>query len=189
MAASTGDRAQQFPAIERKHGQPVQHWFDLLADLGDTKYDAQMALLQEGHGFSRAHANAVVMTFRGSPSAKRVASPEAYLADLEPEHGATARAIFAAITERHPDLDLVIAWNAPMLRNGDGYVFGLSAAKHHLTCNPFSGAVIDACTPLLTGLKVNAKTFVVPVGWDVDADLLDAVVTARMAELAGTGPS
>lgn len=183
MAGSTGDRAQHFPAIERKHGQPVQHWFDLLAELDDTKYDAQMALLQEGHGFSRAHANAVVMTFRGSPSAKRVASPESWFADQAPEHAATARAIFAAITARHSDLELVIAWNQPMLRIADGYVFGVSAATRHLTCNPFSGAVLEACAPLLAGLKVNAKTFVVPVGWDVDADLLDALVTARLAEL------
>lgn len=183
MAQGTGDRAQHFPAIERKHGQPVQHWFDLLAELDGAKYEAQMAFLQEGHGFSRAHANAVVMTFRGSPSAKRVASPASWFADQQPEHAETAQAIFAAITARHPDLELVIAWNQPMLRTAAGYVFGLSAATHHLTGNPFSGAVLEVCAPLLAGLKVNAKTFVVPVGWDVDADLLDALVTARLAEL------
>ena len=45
MTAS-GDRSQQVPAIERTHGQPMQHWFDLLAELGDAGYGEQMALLQ-----------------------------------------------------------------------------------------------------------------------------------------------
>jgi len=180
MAESGGDRAKYFPAIERAHGQPVQHWFDLLAELGEATYAQQMALLQEGHGFSRAHANALVMTNRGSPSAKRVASPEAWFDDLAPEHAVTARAIVAAIRERFPDLELVIAWNQPMLRTDAGYVFGLSAAKHHLTCDPFSAEV-------LAGLKVNSKTFVVPVGWEVDADLFAALVTARLGELSADG--
>ena len=184
MAGGGGDREQHFPAIERAHGRPVQHWFDLLTELGDATYAQQMALLQEGHGFSRAHANALVMTHRGSPSAKRVTSPEAWFADLAPDHAVTARAIFAAIRARFPDLDLVIAWNQPMLRTDAGYVFGLSVAKHHLTCNPFSAAVIADCAPALAGLKVNAKTFVVPVGWQADPDLLAALVSARLAELS-----
>lgn len=183
MAVETGDRAKHFGAIERKHGVPVQHWFDLLAEHGEASYADQMALLQDGHGFSRAHANAVVMTHRGSPNARRVASPDAWFDALDAAPAATARAIVAAIRERHPDLELVIAWNQPILRNADGYVFGLSAATRHLTCNPFSGAVLQACAEALAGLKVNAKTFVVPIGWDVDADLLDAVVRARLAEL------
>ncbi len=187
MAESGGDRAKYFPAIERAHGQPVQHWFDLLAELGEATYAQQMALLQEGHGFSRAHANALVMTHRGSPSAKRVASPEAWFDDLAPEHAVTARAIVAAIRERFPDLELVIAWNQPMLRTDAGYVFGLSVAKHHLTCNPFSAEVLADCAPAFAGLKVNSKTFVVPVGWEVDPDLLAALVSARLAELSAGG--
>jgi hypothetical protein len=34
-------------------------------------YDEQMALLQGDHGFSRAHANAVVMYTRGSTTSRR----------------------------------------------------------------------------------------------------------------------
>ena len=67
-----------------------------------------------------------------------------------------------------------------MLRTDAGYVFGLSAAKHHLTCDPFIAEV-------LAGLKVNSKTFVVPVGWEVDADLFAALVTARLGELSADG--
>ncbi len=180
-----GDRARLFPAVERAHGRPVQHWFDLLTALGDATYAQQMALLQEGHGFSRAHANAVVMTHRGSPSARRVASPEAWFTDLPPDHAVTARAIFATIRERFPELELVVAWNQPMLRTDAGYVFGVSAATRHLTCNPCSAAVLAGCESLLHGVKVNKATFVVPVGWEVDAALLAALVAARLGELTG----
>jgi len=144
VSGEPGDRARYFSAIERAHGQPVQHWFDLLAAAGPASYDAQMALLRDGHGFSRTHANAVVMTHRGSPSARRVASPDAWFDALPPDQAGTARAIFAAITDRHPDLDLVIAWNQPILRATGGYVFGVSAATRHLTCNPFSTEVLQA---------------------------------------------
>jgi uncharacterized protein YdhG (YjbR/CyaY superfamily) len=113
-----------------------------------------------------------------------VASPEAWFAALPPDHARTARAIFAAITDRHPDLDLVIAWNQPILRTAAGYVFGMSAATRHLTCNPFSTEVLQAHASLLTGCTVNARTFSVPIGWPVDAPLLDRMVVARLVELA-----
>jgi uncharacterized protein YdhG (YjbR/CyaY superfamily) len=183
VATTSGDRSQQFPAIERKHGQPVQHWFDLLAEHGDAKYDEQMALLREGHGFSQAHANAVVMTHRGSTTTRRFADPEAFFDSLDPVKATTARAIFAAIQKNVNGLELVTAWNQPMLRNGSGYLFGLSAASKHLTLSPWSGDVIEQFAERLTGLKVNKKTFIVPVDWKVDAGLLRDMVKARIAEL------
>ena len=183
MATTSGDRSKQFPAIERKHGQPVQHWFDLLAEHGKTKYDEQMALLREGHGFSQAHANAVVMTHRGSTTTRRFADADAYFDSLDAEKATTARAIFAAIRKRVKGLELVTAWNQPMLRNEAGYVFGLSAASKHLTLNPMSGLVMAAFADRLDGLKVNKHTFIVPPDWKVDAALLQAMVEARIAEL------
>jgi uncharacterized protein YdhG (YjbR/CyaY superfamily) len=183
MATTSGDRSKHFPAIERKHGQPVQHWFDLLAEHGEAKYDEQMALLREEHGFSQAHANAVVMTHRGSTTTRRFADADAYFDSLDAEKAATARAIFAAIQKRVKGLELVTAWNQPMLRNEAGYVFGLSAASKHLTLNPFSGEVMAAFAGRLVGLKVNKHTFIVPPDWKVDAALLQAMVEARIAEL------
>ena len=75
MATDPGDRTRHFAAIERKHGLPASHWLGLLAELGEAKYPEQMALLQEGHGFSRDHANALVMYHRGSPSSRRFTRP------------------------------------------------------------------------------------------------------------------
>ncbi|MBU3702475.1 MAG: DUF4287 domain-containing protein [Acidimicrobiia bacterium] len=183
MPDPTGDRSASFPAIERKYGFPMRHWFDLLATSDATTYDEQMALLREGRGFSRAHANAVVMTHRGSSTTRRFATPDDWFASVDPEAAATARAIFAAIQRRFRSLELVTAWNQPMLKAPSGYVFGLSAAKAHLTLNPFSKSALAQCAERLAGYRRAKQTFQVPFGWEVDAALLEALVRARLAEL------
>jgi uncharacterized protein YdhG (YjbR/CyaY superfamily) len=184
MSGDDGDRSKFFPAIERKHGGPISIWLDRLADLGEAKYPEQIAYLRENHGFSQAHANALVMYVRGSRSSKRFRSPDAWFDAADPTAAATARAIFADITAIHPELELVIAWNHPMLRADGAYVIGLSAAKHHLLVNPFSSDVLTALADDLVGYAVNIKTFEVPLDWQIDSSLLRKVVDARLAELA-----
>jgi uncharacterized protein YdhG (YjbR/CyaY superfamily) len=186
MADTSGDRTRFFPAIEKKHGGPISIWLDRLAELGDAKYPEQIAYLRENHGFSQAHANALVMYVRGSTSSKRFASPAEYFRHLQPVPRTTAKAVFAAITAEHPDLELVIAWNHPMLRTPDGaYVIGLSAATHHLLLNPFSSDVIAGLADQLKDYEVNKKTIKVPLDWNVDPTLLQAMTNARLEELAG----
>ena len=182
MPTNDGDRSQFFPAIEKKHGLPVSHWLSELSELGEAKYPEQIAHLRENHGFSQAHANAVVMHFRGSTTSKRFSTPKQYFAQLDPQKKKTAELIFSTIMEKYPKLELVIAWNQPMLRIDGKYVFGLSASKNHLTLNPFSSDVLELMSSKLTGYKVNKHTFVVPVDWKVDASLLRAMVKARLAE-------
>lgn len=186
MTSDSGDRSTYFPAIERKHGHPVAFWLQQLEALGPARYPEQMALLQQQHGFSRTHANAVVLWFRGSPSSKRFDSPEDFLGRLEPAAAQTARDIFTALGQRFPHLELVMAWNQPMLRLGSDYVFGLSVATGHLTLNPWSTQVLDQFRERLAadGHRVNKHTFVVPLGWVVDADLLCDLVAARLGEMA-----
>lgn len=181
MGAS-GDRSQQFPAIERKHGQPVQHWLDLLTASDVTKYEEQMALLQEGHGFSRAHANAIVMTHRGSTTTRKYATAEDYFAAFDPVGASTARAIFAAIQKGVKGLELITAWNQPMLKAEGGYVFGLNIGRNHITLGPLGVDVIEVFADRLTGFKKGKKTFNVPLDWKVDSRLLVDMVTYRMAE-------
>ncbi len=183
MPTPTGDRAVHFPRIEAKHGKPIAFWLHELGTLGEVGYAEQMALLQERHGFSRTHANALVMYARGSTSSRRVEDPESFFAALQEPAQRTARAIFAAITEVFPDLELVIAWNQPMLRRGTQYVFGLSAAKRHLTLAAMGAGAIAALGPRLAGLGTNSKTITVPLDWDVDAGLLVELVRRRLAEL------
>jgi uncharacterized protein YdhG (YjbR/CyaY superfamily) len=183
MASDDGDRTKFFPAIEKKHGGPITIWIERLKDLGDAKYPEQIAYLRENHAFSQAHANALVMYVRNSPTSKRFATPDAYFAALDPVAASTARAIFAAVMKANPRLELVVAWNQPMLRVDGQYVMGLSAAKHHLLIAPFSGNVLAAFTDRLAGYEVNKKTFRVPIDWKVDAKLLRDIAKARLAEI------
>ena len=183
MAGDDGARTKFFPAIEKKHGGPISIWLDRLADLGDAKYPEQIAYLRENHGFSQAHANALVMYVRDSPTSKRFKSPEQYFAVLDPTAAKTAKAIFAAVTKAYPDMELVIAWNHPMLRLDGKYVIGVSVAKQHILVNPFSGDVLTEFADELAGYQVNKKTFKVPLDWKVDAKLLRGMVAARLAEL------
>ena len=182
MAISDGDREKFFPAIEKKYGEKMAYWFAAMKKLEGKKYPEQIAYLRENHGFSQAHANAVVMHFRGSTTSKRFSTPKQYFAQLDPQKKKTAELIFSTIMEKYPKLELVIAWNQPMLRIEGKYVFGLSTSQNHLTLNPFSTDVLELMSSKLSGYKVNKHTFVVPVDWKVDASLLRAMVKARLAE-------
>jgi uncharacterized protein YdhG (YjbR/CyaY superfamily) len=183
VAERSGDRSAHFPAIERKHGKPIAHWLRQLASMRSDKYQDQIDLLRERHEFSRAHANAVVMTFRGSPSSKRHAGPDEYLATLSPAAARTVRAIFRAVRTKHTGLELVMAWNQPMLRLGTAHVIGVSVSKGHITINPFSKAVMDDFRPALESYDPLKHTFKVPLDWKVDAVLLQKMAKARLSEV------
>ena len=184
MSVADGDRRKFFPAIEKKHGEKIQYWIKLLQDLETTKYPEQIAFLRENYGFSQAHANALVMYVRGSTSSKRVATPAEFFKGLEPVTRKTAKLIFSTITEKYPDLELVIAWNQPMLRQGKAYIIGISVSKNHITINPFSDKVLELCSKRLSKYVVKKKTFQVPLDWEVDSPLLHAIAKARLAELS-----
>lgn len=184
MTTPKGDRSAHFPAIERKHGRPVAFWLRELAALGAAKYPEQMAFLRERHGFSQAHANAVVMFARGSTSARRFDTPEALLQSIGGEREGLMRAILASVMRQHPALALVVAWNQPMLKHGKAYVFGVSAAARHLLMATFDGDPASLAAARRRGLATNRKTIQVPLDWAVDDALLDELVRARLAAIA-----
>ena len=184
MPDATGDRSKYFPAIEKKYGQPMQFWFDALAELGDAKYPQQIALLREDHGFSQAHANAVVMFVRGSTTSKRFSGPEAYLATLPEPHAASTRAMLDAVCSFNAKFEVVMAWNKPTVRLGKEYIMGFSSAKNHLLILPFGDNILDGVdAKTLAKYKVNKKTIQVPVDWKVDSALLKKLVTARLKQI------
>ncbi len=183
MPDASGDRSKYFPAIEKKHGGPISLWIERLDDLGDAKYPDQIAFLRENHGFSQTHANALVMHVRGSLTSKRFATPDEFLKTLDPAVKKTAKSIFSTITNKYPDLELVIAWNQPMLRLGSGYVFGLSVAKNHISLSPFSSDVLLSFAHQLKEYEVKKNTFQVPLNWKVDVSLLQSMAKARIAEM------
>jgi uncharacterized protein YdhG (YjbR/CyaY superfamily) len=107
----------------------------------------------------------------------------AYLAHHGPIKGQTMQTILEVITQHFPELSTKIAWNVPHVYVSKMYVFGMSAAKNHLTLNPWSTAVMTDFAPRMDGYVVAKTTFHVPVDWQVDQGLLCALVRARLAEL------
>ena len=176
-------RESHFPAIEKRYGEPMRHWFAVMQSLAGKRYPEQIAHLRENYGFSQAHANALVMFSRGSTTTQRHATPAAYFKSIDPQQARTLRAVFKVIRDKHPELEFVIAWNQPMLRKGTDYVVGASATKRYLLLNPFSKAVIDELTPKLKDLRVLKKTITIPNDWEIDEKLLLALAKARLKEI------
>lgn len=154
----------------------MSYWFDVMAELGDRKYPEQIAFLRENHGFSQAHANALVMYSRGSVSARRFNTLEEYLASIDPQQRATTQSILNAATAVQSDLEVVIAWNYPQVKHGNSYLFGVSASKNHLLMAPWSSRVLQDFAPRLVDYVVNKKTIRIPNDWDVDVELVQDMV-------------
>jgi uncharacterized protein YdhG (YjbR/CyaY superfamily) len=185
VTVSEGDREKHFPAIEKKYGEKMSYWFAIMAKLGGKKYPEQIAHLRENYGFSQAHANALVMYSRGSKSAKRHASPADYFKSIDPKQAKKIHEIIKVITTKYPDLELVIAWNQPMLKKGKEYIFGASVSKNHISIAPW-GDVLKIYGPKfekLEGIRVTKKTIAIPNDWIVDAKLIRAMIAACLKEL------
>jgi uncharacterized protein YdhG (YjbR/CyaY superfamily) len=184
QSEKNGDRSKHFPAIEQKYGEKISYWLNLLKEFEGVKYPEQVAFLRENFGFSQSHANAVVMYFRGSKSSRRYERPKDYFDSLNPVAAKTARKIFKEIQGKFPKLELVIAWNQPMVKLDSKYVFGLSVAKGHILLAPWSSEVLKEFTPRLLkrDFVVNKKTFAVPLDWKVDAPLLHGMIRAVISE-------
>ena len=105
------------------------------------------------------------------------------LESLPAEHADLIRRIFAAITKKHPKLELVVAWNQPMLKLGKEYVIGVSASKNHLTIGPWGDEPMTVFAAELADYETNKKTFKVPLDWKVDANLLNRIVRHRLDEI------
>jgi hypothetical protein len=62
--------ASYFPSIEKKYGQPIDHWLSLVAKLKDMKHMEMVAWLKSEHGMGHGHANAIVayvLGWKGKP--------------------------------------------------------------------------------------------------------------------------
>jgi hypothetical protein len=52
--------ASYFPSIEKKYGQPIDHWRKLVGERKDLKHMEIVAWLKSEHGLGHGHANAIV---------------------------------------------------------------------------------------------------------------------------------
>lgn len=64
MSEKVQGPASYFPSIEKKYGQPIEHWFKALEAVKDLKHMEQVAWLKSEHGMGHGHANAVVAYWR-----------------------------------------------------------------------------------------------------------------------------
>ena len=183
MPTADGSREKHFPAIEKKYGEKMAYWFKVMKTLEGDKYPVQVAHLRENYGFSQAHANALVMYSRGSESSKRFETPAQYFKSIPPAQAMTVRAIFKAIQSKFPQLELVIAWNQPMLKFDKNSVFGVSVATNHILIAPWDQEVLKKYTPKFSEYRVNKKTIALPNDWEVDAKLLQAMAKESLAGL------
>jgi len=161
----------------------MKYWFKVMAGIKDLKYPQQIAHLRESYGFSQAHANTLVMFSRGSTTTRKFETPTEYFKSIDPIQAKTLRKVFKILKIKYPELDLVTAWNQPMLRKGTYYVFGASVAKNHILIAPFNAEVLKKMAPDLKEYKVNKKTMAVPNDWKVDEKLLVKMVKNVLAQM------
>jgi uncharacterized protein YdhG (YjbR/CyaY superfamily) len=176
-------REAHFPAIEKRYGEKMAYWFKVMKEVKDLKYPEQIAHLRENYGFSQAHANALVMYSRGSTSSKRHGTHADFFKTIKPEQVKTMKKIFKVIKDKYPKVEPVIAWNQPMLKLGDDYIFGISASTNHMSMAFWSDDVLDAFREKLAPhLRVTKKTIAIPNDWVVEEKLILAMAKARIAE-------
>lgn len=60
MTETVKGPASYFPSIEKRYGQPVQHWLDLIAGKRGMKHMDIVGWLKSEHGLGHGHANALV---------------------------------------------------------------------------------------------------------------------------------
>ncbi len=181
--AKDPSREAHFPAIEKKYGEKMAYWFKVMAKLDGKKYPEQIAHLRENYGFSQAHANALVMFSRGSESSQRFATHADFYKSVTPQQAKTMKAIFKAITTKYPQVELVIAWNQPMIKLDKHYLLGASASTKHVLIAPWDAKVLKEFAPKFTEGNALKKTIQLPNDWDVDVKLIQAVIKASLANL------
>ena len=113
----------------------------------------------------------------------RFTSVDDYLASLDRPKQQTLRSVLDGIQRDFPSSQSKLAWNVPQVQIGGKYVFGVSAAKGHLSLAPWSEAVMADFSTRLAGYETTKGLIRVPVDWDVDHELIRDMILARLAEL------
>ncbi len=56
--------ASYFPSIEKRYGQPIEHWLQIARESPLEKHMDIVGMLKEEHGLGHGHANAIVAYVR-----------------------------------------------------------------------------------------------------------------------------
>jgi len=113
----------------------------------------------------------------------RFTSVNDYLASLDSPKQQTLRSVLDGIQRDFPTSQSKLAWNVPQVQIEGKYVFGVSAAKGHLSLAPWSEAVMADFSTRLASYETTKGLIRVPVDWDVDHELIRDMILARLAEL------
>lgn len=104
--------------------------------------------------------------------------------DGQPEpKRSTLAAMRAMILEVEPNLEQVIAWNAPLFKLNGKYVAGLCAFTNHLTFSPQSAEVMLAHEKEFEGYVVSKSSFQFAVDTPLPKALVESLVKARLREI------
>lgn len=106
-----------------------------------------------------------------------------YFASLDETKAATLQRILDAIAQAFPNSTVKLAWNTPQIQIEGKYVFGMSAAKNHLSLAPWSETVMASFADRLAPYETTKGLFKIPVDWDVDASLITDLIQAKKAEI------
>ncbi len=108
-----------------------------------------------------------------------------YLAAYDGAHRDVMEALRALVEEVLPDAEPGLSYGAPAYRVGGKLAAGFSAAKAHVTFFPHSGTVLGSLAPgVLEGYRWSKGAIQIPLGEKPPQALVEAVVRARLAELA-----
>jgi len=61
---ATKGPASYFPSIEKKYGEPIEHWLELARSGDGEKHMETVNRLKSEHGLGHGHANAIVAYVR-----------------------------------------------------------------------------------------------------------------------------
>jgi uncharacterized protein YdhG (YjbR/CyaY superfamily) len=111
-------------------------------------------------------------------------SVDAYLASLDAPHRELMSANLDFALAEFPGTTPTIAWKKPHVKLGNDYVLGLEALTHHLFFHPFSEKIITDFAPRLTDYKTGKRSLQIPLGWELDTELLRDILSARIAEVS-----
>ena len=113
-------------------------------------------------------------------------SPEVtdYIEALDQPKRDTLQRLRELVHSIEPELEEVMAWRAPMFRLRGKNVLGICAHKNHFSFSPQSAQVMEAHEGALTNYVVSKGSFQFAVDWAIDAELVESLIKARIAELS-----
>ena len=107
----------------------------------------------------------------------------AYIDSLAEPKRSTMEAVRKTLVEIEPNLEQVIAWNAPMFRYNGKNVAGLCAHENHMTYSPQSPQVMAGAADALEGYVTSKGSFQFAVDSPLPKELVERLLTDRLSEL------